>query len=357
MLAALAVAARAVPSKSPKPILFNVLLIAERGSLVVAATDCEVGVRHAVADALVTEPGEVCLHAERLHAALREMRGESVEIETTGTNAVVKGESAKFVLPTMPAVEFPVVRRMTEESFFTVPGEALLRGLRYVSFCVGESAQYVLGGVRIELGSPIHLAATDSNRLSVFAISAETDGTPEEAKVSVPMKAVKLLESVVTSDAVVHLAVTDGVLYAQSEAATVTTRLIDGSFPRWRNIIPADSSFRSTVSVHPGELGSALRQVAICTSEESKAVEFAFAAPKLLLSGEAAAVGASEVSTTVEYAGEPVTLWLNPSMLGDALKQLDPDDKATLHLIDGDSAVLLRSESGMTFIQMPIVKE
>src|SRR5262245_42229380 len=141
-----------VPTRTPKPILQNVKLEATKGQAVLIGTDQEVGIRYRLAEADVQTPGEVLLPTNRVLAILREMPGETVSIEGTGSGTWVRGERAEYKLGSESPAEFPAVAEFGEQSHYTISAGQLKQMIRRTIFATDtESTRYALGGVLVEL--------------------------------------------------------------------------------------------------------------------------------------------------------------------------------------------------------------
>jgi DNA polymerase-3 subunit beta len=173
----------------------------------------------------------------------------------------------------------------------------------------------------------------------------------------VPTKAVHLLErALAEDDSEVQLAVRQNEILIRNPRATIYSRLLDGRFPRWREVFPQrDNAIRLDFLV--GALHSAVRQAAIVTSEESRGIDFTFGDGTLVLSGQTADVGQSRVELPIAYNGESLTITLDPRYLADFLKVLEPEKSCTLDLQDGESAVICSTDDGFGYVIMPLSPE
>ncbi len=143
-----------------------------------------------------------------------------------------------------------------------------------------ESTRYALGGVLVELtpATTITMVGTDGRRLAHGSAPAEAEGGAEAppGQPVIPVKALKLLErNLDDEDPPVHLAIQSGTAaLVRTERAVIYTRLVEGRFPRYQDVFPADAEAR--IPMEAGPLLSAVEQASIVTSEESRGVDFTF---------------------------------------------------------------------------------
>jgi DNA polymerase III subunit beta len=349
-----------VPTRTPKPVLQNVKLEAAKGHAVLVGTDSEVAIRYRVAEADIQEPGDVLLPTSRVLAILREMQGDTVSLETTDSGTCVRGERAEYKLPMIDPAEFPAVAEFEETNSYSIQAGALKQMIRRTIFATdAESTRYALGGILIDLkGEAVTLAATDTRRLAVArgqCAAAGKAGSDGVAPV-VPSKAMQLIERSLNDDGeMVSLAVRNNDVLVKSAATTIYSRLVEGRFPRYQDVIPNSSNV--TVELVTAPFYAAVRQAQIVTSEESRGVDFKFAAGLLTLSSRAADIGESKVELPISYDGSELVITFDPRYVAEFLRVLEPEQQVHLDLTDGESAAVFRTDDGYTYIVMPLSRD
>ncbi|MEM6798714.1 MAG: DNA polymerase III subunit beta [Planctomycetota bacterium] len=363
--------AAVAPARSPKPILQNVKLeVADpssgAGVATLMATDLEVGIRYQTDGVEVHAPGAVVLPVARFGSMLREINDETLKLETDGQKTVVTGERSRFNLPAENPSEFPPVPGFDEQVFYETSARLLKEFIRRTIFATdNESSRYALGGVKMEWeGGSLTAVGTDGRRLAkmegpVQASASEGGGEPApfgEATI-IPSRSLQLIDRVLTDeDAEVQLAVRQNEVLVRSPRATIFSRLLEGRFPRWRDVFP-DRSGSAKIELPVGPFFAAVRQAAIVTSDESRGVEFTFGGGSLVLSGHAAEVGESRVEMPIGYDGDEIAITLDPRYLVDLLKVLDQEKTFTLDLADGDSAAVATTDDGYGYVIMPLARD
>jgi DNA polymerase-3 subunit beta len=368
LLAALQSAAAVVPARSPKPVLTNVKLEATKGSAVLSATDLEVGIRIELEAVEAAAAGAVLLPSGRLMAIVRESQpGTVFDIHSDGTAAIVKAPRSEFRLPAEDPLEFPSVATFPSDPCFELTPPLVRELVRRTVFSTdNESSRYALGGVLLEFSSQSGQAATgtviavgtDGRRLAKMEGPAiAKDGQPADAQPIVPARAMQLIERCLGDSSVpVHMAVRGSEILVKTGPTTISARLVEGRFPRWRDVFP-DRPDAARVKIVAGPLLAAVRQAAIVTSEQSKGVDFAFESGQLVLSGRSAESGESRIELPIEHAGATVKIKLDPRFMSEFLRVLDGATTVTLELTDAQSACVCRTDDGYGYVIMPLATD
>jgi DNA polymerase-3 subunit beta len=362
LLAALQSASAVVPSRSPKPVLTNVKLEATREAIVLSATDLEVGIRIEIEGGAETvAPGAVLLPSGRLMAIVRESGAGTVfEIHSDGTAAVVKAPRSEFRLPAEDPLEFPTVASFPSGGFFEV-STPLARELvkRTVFATDNESSRYALGGVLLEFSSPVVIAVgTDGRRLAKMQGPAESKEDPQaEVQPIVPARAMQLIDRCLgAAEQPVQIAIRASEILVKTGGTTISARLVEGRFPRWRDVFP-ERPDAARVQLVVGPLLAAVRQAAIVTSEQSKGVDFSFEPGQLVLSGRSAESGESRVELPIDHGGDTVKIKLDPRFMADFLRVLDPSTSVTVEITDAQSACVCGTDDGYGYVIMPLAAD
>ena len=361
LLAALQSAAAVVPARSPKPVLTNVKLEAGEGTAVLSATDLELGIRTEVEGVETSAPGAVLLPSGRLMAIIRESAAGTVfDIYSDGNAAVVKAPRSEFRLPAEDPLEFPSVASFPSEACFELTTPLMRELVKRTVFATdSESSRYALGGVLVELsGSSVIAVGTDGRRLAKMEGPAvATGGSPADVQPIVPARAMQLIERCLGgADIPVHMAVHPSEILVKTGPTTISARLVEGRFPRWRDVFP-ERPEAMKVTLLTGPLLAAVRQAAIVTSEQSKGVDFSFEAGQLVLSGRSAESGESRIELPIDHAGPTVRIKMDPRFVSDFLRVLDGGTTITVELTDGQSACVCRTDDGYGYVIMPLAAD
>ena len=323
-----------VAPRSPKPALGCIKMAAQKGGMTLSATDLEVGIRIEIAKIDVQEPGEGLVPAERFHAILRELEVDTVSISSTAQETKVVAPAAHFTILGDNPEDFPQIPEFPESGAFTVLADDLLSLAKRTLFATAkENTRYALNGVLWEVdGNSLILVATDGRRLSL-AKGKCADGPKEKRSAIVPAKAMLLiercLEDVVLAKGSVRVVVGEKELLVETPPTdggrkTIYSRLVDGHFPKYSDVIPKDLDKKATLKT--AAFLAAVRKAALLTNEESRGVMLKFTAQELILSSRTPEMGESEIRMPVAFDGEAMEIGFNPAYLMDAAKVIDAEE-------------------------------
>ncbi len=361
LLAAFQATAGVAPSRSPHPILKNVKLEVRATEATLLATDLEIGVRVEVSGVTVEVAGSTILPIDRFAAILRESADQHLRIESDGQGIKVQTQASQFNLPAENPDEFPAVAQFSEQKYHEMPARFFRELVRRTAFATDiESTRYALGGVLLEL-TENHVigVGTDGRRLAKMEGQASSVGGHQTGTNTtiIPTRAMTALERLIAdSDGEVQIAARPNDVLVHTRRCTVYTRLVEGRFPKWRDVLP-DIARAHHLELVVGPFYSAVRQAAITASEDSRGVDFTFAEGKVVLTGRSAERGQSRVEMPVAYDGSPIAIMLDPRYLADFLKVLDPEKTFTLHLLDGESPGVCTTQDGYTYVIMPLARD
>lgn len=357
---ALGVVGAVVPSRTPKEILRNVKLQAAGGKAVLIGTDQEVGIRYEIPGVETDSTGEALLPAARVISILRELQDETVTLEVDDGAVWIRSGHSEFRLSSEDPAEFPPVAEFQEQGYYAVNGGVLREAIRRTVFATDvESTRYALGGVLLEpKKDTLSLVATDSRRLALVKIPCRPEGVdqPENATPVIPRNAMSLIErSIADDEQDVLIAIHANDVLVKSANSTIYSRLVEGRFPKYADVIPKGGQARVDLLVGP--FHSSVRQAQIVTNEDSRGVDFQFADGTLTLMSQAADIGNSKVEMPVSYDGEPLTITFDPRFVAEFLRVLEPEKQVTLEMIDPESAAVLRTDDNYTYVVMPLSRE
>ncbi len=351
---AVGLAASVVPSRSPKKILTDILIRAERDRGVeVAATDLEVGVRVRVGAADTEREGAALVPADTLAAIVREAPGDRVELVAENQVTVVMAAGSEYRLAGDDPREFPEIPAWDERDAIHFGRTQLEAMIRKTAFAAAtESARYALNGVLFELrGDRLRLVATDGKRLALVERPVEPGRAATFARV-VPIKAVHLLAKIGgEEDATIEMRFTETSVLARSARATVSAQLVQEHFPPYEEVIPRQAERK--VEFQTAALAAALRRAALLTTKESQAVRLRFDYNRLTLSSRSPELGESKVELAIAYEHDPLEIGFNASYLLDALKAIDRE-QLVFELSGETQPGVIREGEGLTYVVMPM---
>jgi DNA polymerase III subunit beta len=368
LLSAFQMAAAVAPQRSNKPILQSVKLEVTESAAVLSATDLEIGIRAFVSGVDSQEAGSVMLPVDRFGAILSTSSDSHLKIETSESTTVISGEHSKFKLPSEDPREFPNVAEFSETKYHQLSARALKGVIRRTAFAVSpQTAQFVLTGVLLEFAKDTLIAvATDGKRMATMQVPAIMVGEhlPAERQTIVPAKAMRLIErALIDPDAEVEVAVIHNELLVRTPQATICARLVEGRFPKWRDVLPKRPN-ATRIEFVVGPLNCAVQQAAIVAGEAADekgnllggGVKFAFADGMLTLLSNESQRGQSHVELPIGFNGESLSVELWPKLVCEFLKVLDAESTFTFEIEGNESKVICRTDDGYEYAIMPLVK-
>jgi len=343
-----------VLTRTPKPVLLNVKLTAEQGVLTLAATDLEVALHLAVSQVEVAEDGAALLPADKLAAIVRESVDPTLTIQTDEQAAHIRGADSHFTIFAQSVEDFPPVEPFRGEPDFEVQARQLSDLITKTIFATArETSRYAINGVLLERdGKKLSMVATDGRRLAL-ARGACNSASKETVNCIIPTKALTLLSRLLDDpDDAVKVKLSGNQAHFATDRATLTTNLVEGNFPPYKDVIPKEQDRKATFATDM--LASAVRRAALLTNEESKGVKFSFTAEKLVLSSRAPEMGEAVVNVPAEaYSGEAIEIGFNPHFVTDALKIVN-SDQVNIELKAPNKPGTLRVGNDFLYVVMPV---
>ena len=361
LLKAVAQAQSVVERRNTIPILANVLIEAEGERVQFRATDLDIEIVD-IAAAQVERAGATTVSAVMLHEIVRKLPDGALvtlsEDATSGRLTVQAGRS-HFNLATLPKEDFPVMASAEYTSNFSAPAGTLRRLFDKSKFAIStEETRYYLNGVymhvsEVDGGRALRCVATDGHRLA--RVDADLpEGAGDMPGVIVPRKTVgelrKLLED---DDMKIAVSVSETKVRFATPDITLTSKVIDGTFPDYTRVIPAGNTRR--LEVDAGEFAQAVDRVATVSSERSRAVKLALDEDRLVLSVNAPDSGAAEEELAVAYGDERLEIGFNAKYLLEIASQVDRENAVFLFNSSGDPTLMREgNDTTAVYVVMPM---
>ena len=361
LLKAVAQAQSVVERRNTIPILANVLIEAEGDQVSFRATDLIIEVVDK-APAKVERAGATTVPAVILHEIVRKLPDGALvgltDDPATGRLAVEAGRS-NFSLATLPREDFPVMASSEYASNFTAPAPVLRRLFDKSKFAIStEETRYYLNGVYMHIaegddGPVLRCVATDGHRLA--RIDADVPaGAADMHGVIVPRKTVGELRKLLDDDdAEIAVSVSETKVRFATPNITLTSKVIDGTFPDYARVIPTGNTRR--LEVDAAEFARAVDRVATVSSERSRAVKLALDEDRLILSVNAPDSGAAEEELTVAYGDERLEIGFNAKYLLEIASQVDRENAVFLFNSAGDPTLMREgNDTSAVYVVMPM---
>ena len=361
LLKALAQAQSVVERRNTIPILANVLIEAEGNQVSFRATDLDIEVVDR-APAMVERAGATTVSAVMLHEIVRKLPDGALvnltEDAASGRLTIMAGRST-FSLATLPKEDFPVMASSEYSSNFSAKAPDLRRLFDKAKFAIStEETRYYLNGVYMHVatgedGPVLRCVATDGHRLARIDAPLPP-GAEAMPGVIVPRKTVTELRKLLDDDeAQIAVSVSETKVRFATPTITLTSKVIDGTFPDYSRVIPSGNTRK--LEVDAGDFAKAVDRVATVSSERSRAVKLALDEDRLVLSVNAPDAGAADEELPVAYADEALEIGFNAKYLHEIASQIERENAVFLFNGSGDAALIREGgDSSAVYVVMPM---
>ncbi len=341
-----------VSSRTTLPILSNVLIVAKGGRIQFTTTDLDVGITGSV-EAQIDKEGATTLPARRLVSIVRELPTSEIEVSVDAKNhASIRSGPAFFKIIGLSDSEFPPLPDFQGSKEFRIPQVVLRDGLRKTAYAISsDETRYVLNGIFASLhDGKMTLVATDGRRLAMVDSDLEFPAS-HETDVIIPTKAVQELQRLLGDTGEVIVKLTDNQVSFTIGDSLLASKLIEGNYPNYRQVIPGDALERVVISREA--LLETVRRVSLLASDKSNSVKLVFSENQIEVTANSPDVGEAQESMDVIYQGKPMQIAFNPEFLQAPLRALETND-VYLDLIDEMSPGVLRIEGTFLYVLMPM---
>ena len=336
------------------PILSNVLLEARSGALKLSATNLEIGVTAQVRGK-IDEEGTFTVAGRLFSDYVGLLESSAVSLSLAGEHLEIRSGNARTKIHGLPAEEFPVIPTLDGTTTAVMPGSDFLEALGQVLFAVSASdARPELSGVLLSFdGQKVTLVGTDSYRLAERTIALKASAQKIQS-IIVPARAASELSRIL-SRAEGELTISSSenqVLFSVGDAELLS-RLISGTFPSYKDIIPKSSTTRVVIDKEP--LARAIKSASLFCRQGLNHVSFQFSSDRIMVSASASALGENTVELPAKIEGADVDIVFDYRYVLDGLSAIRGTEVAIQLSGSGSPGVFTPSKgSDYLYLVMPI---
>ena len=361
LLKAVSHAQSVVERRNTIPILANVLIEAENGKVQFRATDLDVEIVDRV-QAKVERTGSTTVSAVLLHEIARKLPdGALIELtaDTSTGRLTVEAGRSNFSLATLPKEDFPIMASSEYAANFSAKSGDLRRLFDKSRFAIStEETRYYLNGVYMhsatfENSKVLRCVATDGHRLARVD-TAIPQGAEDLPGVIIPRKTVAEIRKFLDDDEVeIAVSVSETKVRFATPDITLTSKVIEGTFPDYTRVIPASNEKK--LEVDAAEFAKAVDRVSTVSSERSRAVKLCLEDDQLTLIVNSPDSGAAEEQVAVAYNDERLEIGFNAKYLLEISSQIDKENAIFMFNSSGDP-VLIREGNDLSavYVVMPM---
>lgn len=350
-----------VEKRNTIPILSNVLLETKEGALTLCATDMDLEITDSV-PATVSSQGATTVPAHTLYDIVRKLPDSAqvdVEVNNEGSTMTIKAGRSTFKLGCLPREDFPEMTGGETPHEFDMPASNLRDLIDKTRFAIStEETRYYLNGIYIHAAQNdnmpvLRAVATDGHRLARFEMPLP-EGSGNMPGVIVPRKTIQELRKLLDEAGdTIHLALSDKKICFIFDHITLTSKLIDGTFPDYERVIPKGNN--KILDIDPRLFAKAVDRVSTISSEKSRAVKMTINDKTMTLSANSPESGSAVEELEISFDEEPLDIGFNAKYLLDVTSQLEGE---TCRFIMSDSAsptiVQDNSDPSSLYVLMPM---
>jgi DNA polymerase-3 subunit beta len=342
-----------VDRKQTMPILGHVLISGHSGEITLTATDLEVQISSSF-KANISEDFSITLPGRKLFDILRSLGNTDVEITSNDEAVTLKTAKSKFSLQQLPANEFPMFEKPDGEQSFNIPQTDLASLLNKTQFAMAQQdVRFYLNGLLIEISpESLNVVGTDGHRLAKTNLIVDKKNISEQSCI-VPRKAIQELTRSLSDSKECKVSLVDNQASFAFSSITLTTKLIDGTFPDYNRVIPSETS--TNIILDTNVIKPALQRVSILANEKFKGVRIDINKDKITISSENPEQEQAVEEIDVEDSGASLSIGFNVSYLIDAVNACK-GELVNLGVNDENTSALITdpSDPDTKYVVMPM---
>jgi len=321
---ALSITNRAVGANNTLPVLNNVLVKAESKKLYFTTTNLEIAISCWI-EADIKNEGEITIPSKLLTSYINYLKNEKVDIGLeSGETILIKTSDSKSKIKGIPASEFPTIPVVEKEGGFTVSAHDMRSAIAQVAFAASlSSTRPILTGVYFHVsGDKLKMVATDSYRLAEKTLKIK-DPTGEISCI-VPAKTILELGAILMGgkeEGDIEVVISKNQIFFSLNKIKITSRLIEGQFPNYQQVIP--KATKTTLRLDVGELSLALKRINLFAKENNNKILLKVDRNGLNITTDTTQYGVGEVELKGKVEGETNEIALNSQFMLDVLGNLD----------------------------------
>jgi len=352
LLNAVQAAAEVAPSRATRPVVQGVLIEVGKGGVELVATDMDVGLRYRLEVDKVEGEGRAVVSAAMLLAVVRDMIGQEVSLDIRPDKTLIECGGSRISLAGMDAGDFPPVEGPGADKTVKLPANLVVGMMDKVAYAAGqEESRYAINGVFVRLKKrDLEVVATDTRRLAVSRTKLDKDTKMERGAI-LPLKLVGMLKKLAVGQEELEMVLRENEAVFACGPAVLVGRLVEGTYPKYEEAIPADCDRKLTVGKEL--LRGALKQALNFTTADTRAVILRPKKDKVEIEAKVPERGEASIVIAAEYDGPEMEVAFNPQYLLDAMSRLEKD-QAVLELKDIQRPAVLAEGREYVSVIMPV---
>lgn len=351
----LSITSHTVSARTTLPVLSNILIKIENGRLKLSATDLEIAISTWVG-AKIDQEGAITIPARLLLEYINTNTDKNIDLELKETTLNLKSTHFKANIKGIEANEFPLIPEVKNGEVVEISAAELKDGIAKTVFaCAVEESRPVLTGVYFKVNSgKLKLVSTDSYRLAEKNISL-TSGGEKQLDFIVPARTMaeigRLIDEQIEK---VEIKVGENQVQFKLGQTEVVSRLVEGSFPDYDQIIP--KTIKTKIELNASQFANAIKMASFFARDSANNIKLAFKAPKTFqIKAVSAQLGDNISELEASGSGDEVEIAFNAKFILDAMPVINKDN-ITLEMAGAMSPAILRpsKDTSYLYIIMPL---
>lgn len=362
-LAGLASLQNVTGKKGNIAILSNILIESKTDSLLLTATDLEIGIRNSL-PAEILSPGSITLPAKKLFEIVRESSADQIHVEIMENNwAKISADSADYKLAGMPSEEYPAFPEYDENNMTAVASEKIKEIIDKTIFSVAQEgeSQFNLTGILVEKDisegkNMLRMVSSDGHRLSLCETTVESDlsGLKMEKIILIPRKGMQEIRKFTEGSAEIKISFEEKQAVIKTDHSIVVVRLMNGDFPDYKNIISIIKKEKH-IELNRVQFMNSMKKMNLFTEDRYNAVKFQVTHNKLVLSSQSMDIGSAKDEIAINYDDSPLKLGFNGKYFIETMQVMSSDTiKAYINSEESPCMIQGDDDPGFVSIIMPM---
>tara|TARA_S200000501_G_scaffold51493_1_gene41469 strand:- start:1190 stop:2305 length:1116 start_codon:yes stop_codon:yes gene_type:complete len=349
-----------VDKKNSLPILANILIEAKNTNLILSSTDMDISIIEKIS-CNVMEDGSTTINAQMLYDIVRKIDDNS-EIEIISNNGkllTIRSEGSRFSLACLPKEDYPLIEKGNTGIDIILNSKILYKLIDKTKFAISnEETRYFLNGLYFNVTNDsnkniVTLVGTDGHRLAKF--SHEIDGKIDQVSgVIIPKKTIYELSKLLSEiDVDINISISSNKVVFNIGEIIFISKLIDGSFPDYKRVIPTDNT--NVLKISRDKLLSAVDRVSTIANEKSPVVKFKLLKNVLNLNTVNNESSTASEDLMINYNGDEIEIGFNSKYIMDIVNNLE-DPEISINLKDNTSPIIAQenSNTNLVYVLMPM---
>ena len=360
LLSRLQTVSKIIALKQTVPIMDNVLLDIQSGSVRISAADYQGRINTTIEGIFIDNDTTICLEPKKLIEALKTLPEQPLAITIDDNyNFSVKYKGGKFEMLGLSPEPFPKEKEINNDQVISISAKILLDGIEKTIFCAAtDELRPIMTSVYVDITEEaINFVASDGHKLALFVVRDEPVATPTQFPI--PLKIAAILKSIIKpSDDKVNIFISGNSARFEYGSDSIVATLLEGRYPNYRSVIPTNND--KVLSISTSELKGALKRVSVFSNQSSSLVKLELTSNQLKLSAQDIDFSvAADETISCEYSNSSISIGFKGNLLTELISSI-PSPELQMSFSEPSRATLItpideKSGATLTYLLMPMM--